>query len=121
MGASRYYRRYVEKMIAANPTDITITRTTKIDDGYGGHNEETAILPAQTVTIYNKRSVRETVQDAGQVAGSYVSRVTKLLATADADLLEGDEFRYEGKLWRVSFVQDYLGACKQAELEVIGR
>lgn len=121
MGAKAYYRRYVEKMIAANPTDITITRTTKIDDGYGGEKEETAILPAQTVSIYNKRSVREVVQDAGQVAGSYVSRVTKLLAMPDADLLEGDEFKYEGRLWRVSFVQDFLGVCKQAELGVVGR
>lgn len=121
MGAKAYYRRYIERLITANPTNITITRITKVDDGYGGEHEEAVIFPAQTVSIYNKRSVREVVQDAGQVAGSYVSRVTKLLATADADLLEGDEFRHEGKLWSVSFVQDYRGICKQAELEVVGR
>lgn len=121
MGANRYYRRYIQKMITANPVEITIARTTITDDGYGGEHEETVILPAQTVTIYNRRSVREVMQDGGLVAGSYISRVTKLLAMADADIQEGDEFRYEGRLWRIAFVQDCLGICKQAELEVVGR
>jgi hypothetical protein len=119
MGAKDYYRRYIEKMIQTNPVEITVTRTSIIDDGFGGTKKEKVTLPAQTVTFYNRKSMREVVGDAGQVANSYLARVTKVLATADADLQEGDQFEYGGKTWRVAYVADYLGVCRQAELEVV--
>ncbi len=119
MGANLYYRRYIEKLIAVNPTKITISRIVVTDDGYGGETQETVTVGPLTVGLYNKRVLRERVEDGGAVAGSYMSRSTKLLALSDADIQEGDEFAHAGKVWRVAFVQDYLGVCLQAELEVV--
>ena len=92
MGSNLYYKRYVEKMIAANPVEIIITRLVKQDDGFGGVITEPVTLPAQTVTLYNRRAMRERVDDSGVHVGTSIARVTKLLAAGDADLQAGDEF-----------------------------
>jgi len=119
MGSSLYYRRYVEKMIAVNPAEIVIKRTVMNDDGFGGTTTEDVTLPAQVVSLYNRRAVRETVNDAGQTIGYHAQRATKLLAAWDADLVDGDQFTHGGRTWRVLDPIDYLGACRQAELEVV--
>lgn len=119
MGSNRYYRRYIEKMINDNPTVITITRIEKVDDGFGGVIEEEVTIQ-ETVTFYNRRSVREIVDESGK--GFALSSVSseKLLALADTSIREGDIFNHAGREYRVSFLQDYRGICKQAELQVIG-
>jgi hypothetical protein len=119
MGSNLYYRRYIEKMIAANPVQIVVTRTVKQDDGFGGVITEPVTLPTQTVTLYNRRTMRERVSDAGVHVGTTISRVTKLLAAGDADLQAGDEFEHGGRTWRVLEPIGYLGVCLQAELEVV--
>lgn len=119
MGSNKYYRRYIEKMIAANPVTITITRTTKVDDGFGGIDEQRAMLPPQTVTIYNRKAQREIISDSGATMVYTVASVEKMLAMPDADVMEGDEFTHAGREYRVVFVNDLRGICKQAEVEAI--
>jgi len=115
--SDRYYKKYVEKMINTNPISIVVTRKKKVDDGYEGYKEIKIILQEQVVTIYNKKRQRHTIADKGITY--YVQNVPKLLATSDVDIKEGDIFEHRGKTFRVAFLDDYLGICKQAELEVI--
>lgn len=115
----KYYRKYVEKIIQADPTDIIITRIQRIPDGYDGWIEEEVTLPPQTVGIYNKKSHREHMDDSGTTIGYLQSSVEKMLCKHDADVLEGDKFTAKGREYRVTFVNNYLDICKQVELEVI--
>ena len=114
----KYYREYIKKLIAQVPTTITITRIIIGDDGYGGKVETPVKLGPQTVRIYNKKSQRETVSDAGVFYSG--ADVLKLLATYDADLKKGDTFIYNEYSLRIRHVEDYFSICQQAELEVIG-
>ncbi len=116
---TRYYKKYIEKLINADPVNITIRRTTTIDDGFGGKEETTVTLEPQTVTFYDRKAQREVVSDAGVTTAYYASNVIKLLATGDADIKEGDIFEHEGRTYKVGFIKAYMGVCKQAELEVI--
>lgn len=119
MKANRYYRKYIEKAIHANPTEITIRRIQRIPDGFDGWIEEEVTLPAQTVTIYTKKAHRERMNDSGTTVGYMVSSLEKMLCAFDADIMQGDKFTANGREYKVTFVNDYLGICKQAELEVI--
>lgn len=119
MGSNLYYRRYVEKMISANPVQIIIKRTVTENDGYGGTIEQEITLTAQTVTLYNRRAMRERADDSGVHVGTTIARVTKLLAAGGVDLQAGDEFKHGGRTWRVLEPIGYLGVCLQAELEVV--
>lgn len=113
----KYYREFIRKLINQDPAEITITRKTVTDDGFGGKIEEEVTLEPQTVRIYNKKSQREIISD---VSITVTSNMLKLLAMHDADIQKGDTFPHDGKTVRVTFINDYFGICKQAELEVIG-
>ncbi len=118
MGANKYYKKYIEKLISANPADIILTRIIKEPDGYEGYNE----YPVQislTVTFYTKKGFRTTIQEKGIVSSDITSLVNKILAKRDADILEGDTFEHGGRKYRVGFINTYLGICKQAEVGVI--
>lgn len=116
---TRYYKKYIEKLINADPVNITIKRTEITDDGFGGKEETTVTLEPQTVTFYDRKAQREVVSDIGTVTAYYASNTTKLLVMGDADIKEGDVFEYGGKTFKVGFVKPYFDVCKQAELEVI--
>lgn len=111
----KYYKRYIEKLIDASPAEITITRKIKTDDGYGGKEISTVILPPQRVRFYNKKSIRENVEDKGVLLVSGL----KMLTPATADIKEDDMFASGGKTLRVAFLGEYMGVCYQAELEVV--
>lgn len=111
-----YYKKYIKKLINANPANITIKRKIKIDDGYGGSIVEEKEIN-ETVTFYERKARREVVTDYGT---TYVGiNITKILALFNADIIEGDTFTYEGKTYKVLFAKPYLDVCKQIELEVI--
>lgn len=113
---TKYYKKYIEKLIITNPVDITIKREIKADDGYGGTTSTTKTINA-TVTLYDKKGSRQIVTDEGI---SYTGvMVTKLLALNDTDIIEGDIFKVDNKTYKVSFIKSYMGICKQGELEVI--
>lgn len=116
MGAEKYYRKYIEKLINYDPAKITITRKIKKDDGAGGATVEEKVIE-ETVTFYERKTRREALTDSGKV---YVGvKTSKILAKYDADIKEGDIFSYEGKQFRVSLIHPFPGICKQIELEVI--
>ena len=116
MQGDKYYKKYIEKLINANPTDITITRQVKTDDGYGGSTIE-EININEIVTFYDKKAKREVVTDYGTTYTGV--SVTKILTSADSDILEGDTFNNNGNEYRVAFVNNYFDICKQIELDVI--
>ncbi|WP_352419830.1 hypothetical protein [Proteiniborus sp.] len=116
MGVNLYYKKYIEKLINANPATITIKREIKTDDGYGGSIIEVKEI-TETVTFYDRKARREVVTDYGT---TYVGvSVTKILVKGDSQIIEGDKFIYEGKIYKVLFVNPYKDICKQIELEVI--
>lgn len=116
---NKYYKKYIEKLINTNPVNITIKRTEITDDGFGGKEETTVTLEPQTVTFYDKKAQREVVSDSGVTTAYYASNTVKLLAEGDVDIIEGDMFSHEGRVYRVGFVRSYMDVCKQAELEVV--
>lgn len=118
MGANRYYQKYIEKLINANPADIVLTRIIKEPDGYEGFIEHPVQI-SLAVTFYTKKAPRSTIQEKGVVVTNLVSAVNKILAKGDADIQEGDTFEYGGWKYQVGFINTYLGICKQAEVEVI--
>lgn len=113
---TKYYKHYVQKLIDANPSVIKIRRFVDIPDGYGGHTEE-EIEVAETVTFYERNSRREVVSEYGTTYTGV--SVSKILAHADADIEEGDEFKAHNKNYRVAFAKKYADICVQAELELI--
>ena len=116
MKGNLYYKKYIEKLINANPATITIKREIKTDDGYGGSIVEEKKI-AETVTFYDRKARREVVNDYGT---TYVGiNITKILSKSDADIIEGDTFIHEGKTYKVLYVKPYFDICKQIELEVI--
>ena len=119
MKGNLYYKKYIEKLINANPATITIKRKIITDDGFGGKKEETIELEPQTIRIYNKKAQREIVSDTGTIMSYNLSSVLKLLAKGGTDSQEGDTFTWQGKTLKVAFINDYFSICKQGELEVI--
>ena len=113
---TRYYKKYIEKLINSNPAIITIIRKEETDDGYGGTVIEEREV-SETVTFYETKARREVLTDYGVTYAG--AQVTKILAKHDTDIQEGDTFEYEGKKYKVLFVKDYMDICKQIELEVI--
>ncbi len=112
----KYYRNHIAKLIAVNPSDITITRIVEVDDGFGGTtNQEIKI---QTVAIfYDRKARREVVSEYGKTYKDIP--VTKLLLTHDTDILEQDTVSCGDREYRVVLVKNYLDICKQVELDVI--
>ncbi len=114
-----YYKKYVEKVIQANPTPIIISRIQKISDGFDGWIEERVKLPPQTVSIYNRKFHRERLSDSGATIGYLSSTAEKLLCGSDTDIMQGDRFQNQGREYKVTWVHVYDDICKQVELEVI--
>lgn len=113
---TKYYKKYIEKLINSNPVEITINRKITTPDGYGGTTTEDIEVNA-TITLYDKKARKQIVSEQGV---SYTGiTVTKLLALHDADIIEGDTFTINGNKYKVSFIKPYLDICKQGELEVI--
>jgi len=113
---TRYYKKYIDKLINSNPANITLKRKIKTDDGYGGSIIEEKEI-TETVAFYEGKARREVLTDYGVTYAGV--QVTKILARHDADIQEGDTFEYGGKKYKVLFVKDYMEICKQIELEVI--
>lgn len=118
MQGNLYYKKYIEKLINANPTTLTIKRFTKVDDGYGGFTP-TEKEHDETVSFYKKRSNREFVSDSGVSVGFMATSIEKILAKATADIVRGDKFIANGREYKVNFVNDYFDICLQIEVEVI--
>lgn len=113
---TKYYKKYIEKLINSNPANITIKRKIKTDDGYGGTIIEEKEVN-ETVTFYEIKTIREVLTDYGVTYAG--AQATKILAKHDADIQEGDTFEHGGRKYKVLFVKDYMDICKQIELEVI--
>lgn len=118
MGANRYYQKYIEKLINANPAGIVLTRIIKEPDGYEGEIEYPVEI-SLTVAFYTKKGYRTTIQEKGTIISGMINTVNKILTNGDADIQEGDTFEHGGRKYRVMHVVPYLGICKQAEVEVV--
>jgi len=116
MVGNLYYKKYIDKLINSNPTDIEIKRISKVDNGYGGYTT-TEVVINETVTFYNRRAVGEVISDSG-ISFKGVN-IAKMLSTGDADIIKGDTFILDNLEYRVLFANAYFDICKQIELEVI--
>lgn len=112
----RYYKKYIEKLILDEPTEITIKRLVEESDGYGGVITEEINIDVIT-RFYDKNGRREVITDYGRTYTGV--SVTKMLTKADADIIKGDKFKVDGVEFKVFHVDEYRGICKQVELEVI--
>lgn len=118
MVGSKYYKRYVEKLIENMPTVITHQKETRIDDGYGGHTTEIEEIKHK-VAIYNEIGRILTMSQAGQSFTS-IGR-TMMLTLPDVDLKEGELIYIGSKEYRIYLVKSYFDICKQVEIEVVSR
>lgn len=117
VGNNLYYKRYIEKMIEQYGHDIEITRSIKVDDGYGGKKTiEIQDINARVV-FYNKKLTTQSILDAG-IQWSR-STAIKILAADNADLKEGDRIKIQGKEYKATNLIPYLSICIQSELERI--
>ncbi len=114
--ADKYYKKYIEKLINSNPTNITITRKIETDDGFGGTIIEN-IEVTETVAFYDRKARREVVTDYGKTYTGV--QITKILAKGNADIKKDDIFTVDDIEYKVFHVNSYRGICKQIELEVI--
>ena len=111
-----YYKKYIEKLINSNPTEINIEREILTDDGFGG-TTVTVEKIKEVVTFYDTKARREIVSDYGK---SYTGiSITKILSNSSADIVKGDIFTVDGTEYQVLFVNSFKSICKQIELEVI--
>ena len=118
MNNHRFYKAYIDRAIALDPLTITITRTTAADNGYGGTTNTTATIPPQTVRLYTPKGKGQLLVEAGKVT-SYSRVLEKILASGGSDIEEGDLFTKGTQTYRITFVRDYFGICKQCEIEAI--
>lgn len=118
MVGNLYYKKYIEKLINANPTTINITRIEKIPDGYNGYTKK-PIEITETVTFYKKRSNREYISESGVSIGYMATSIEKILAKGDANIIEDDTFKANDREYKVIFVNTCFDICKQIEVEVI--
>lgn len=111
-----YYKKYIKKLIDFNPTEITIKRITKVDDGFGGVTE-TPNEVVETVAFYDSKGRREVISDYGKTYTGI--SITKMLAEYDTEIYKDEKFTANGTEYKVFHVQPYLDVCKQIEVEVI--
>lgn len=86
-------RAHTARMIADNPTDITITRKTRTISGGKATSTDTA-LPTQTVRLYSKNSSELSREGEGDSFRFVRRRNIRLLAEYNADL-KGQSNDYE--------------------------
>lgn len=115
-----YYKKYIEKLINANPSRVTIIREEKVKNDYGGF-ETIRVEKEATVTFYETKTRREAYYDAGPVfTGSAIASVTKILASNNTDIKKGDTVvTAEGNNYKVLMVHPYFDICKQIDTEVV--
>lgn len=120
MANNRYYKAYIERLIAADGQEITLTREIPTDNDYAGTTKTPETIAAQQMRVYNIKGHADIYQESGVIKrGSGATTQNKLLAKADADVAPGDTFTLGPYKYRILFARNYLGICIQAELEVI--
>ena len=114
---SKYYKKYIEKMIDSKPSQLILKRETRQSDGYGGYTSSTTEIPIKG-SVYETKSRRGMLTEAGIVYTGI--RISKLLVSYDTDIKVGDQFIYQDSVYKVIFVDEYMDICKQVEIEVVG-
>lgn len=118
MNNDKHYIKEINKIINVDPIKLELTRVEEVGDGYGGNT--TVKTKANVIgRLYNKKSVRELADVKGEYIGLSALAAEKLLTLSDVDVKKGDTFKVDDRNYRVHFVNDYLGLCKQIELEVL--
>ena len=117
-------RQQQEDIIEQNKASIIITRTTRTPSTDGGYTISTTTKASQDVRIYAKNTRTLTVDDGGY----HTSRITKMIAKYDADILgesatNKDTFTYGAKTYVVRDIKDiytqgYI-VFKECEIEEV--
>lgn len=113
-------RRRTLRLIASDPTTITITRWVHVSKPAGGVKLEPVQLEPQTVRLYPKRGLGGPVA-APRTVG--LPHAWSLIAAPTADVMPGDEFEASGCKLKVLAVRQetFRGAvvCLTADLEEV--
>ena len=112
-----YYKYYIDRLIAVEPVTITLKRPVERDNGFKGKTATISSVGALVGRIYTPKNRTARYADLGQ----HTSTTEKILTKGDADIQEGDRFTVGSVEYRVAFVRDYFGICKQAEIEVVAK
>ena len=112
-----YYKYYIDRLIAVEPATITLTRPVERDNGFKGKTITMSTVGPLVARIYTPKNRPVRYADQGQ----HITTTEKILTKGDADIQEGDRFTTGGVEYRVAFVRDYFGICKQAEIEVVAK
>ncbi|HEY8414650.1 MAG TPA: hypothetical protein VIK99_02645 [Thermaerobacter sp.] len=108
------------RLIAANPTQVTVTRTTYTKKDTGGRAKQETVLPAFLGRLVPRNLMPEATQTEG---GTQRVFDWLLLAPHDADLRAADRLEADGRKFRVvRVIERKLGGevyAKQATLEEV--
>jgi len=108
------------RLIAENPTEIKVTRTTYTRKSTGGRSKQETVLPAFTGRLVPRNLQPEATQTE---AGAQRVFDWTLLAPYDADLQVADRLEADGRTFRVvRVIERKLGGkvfAKQATLEEV--
>lgn len=91
-----------EQFIDENPTDLVLTRNTKVPDGAGGSTTSPTDLDPQTVRVIPQS--RLVSVERRTTAGAVVKPDMNLICMPDADVQRGDTFTYNGLKMQVVWV-----------------
>lgn len=94
-------RKLTDQSIAINPTEIVVSRYSKVSDGAGGYNEGWNDLPAQTFRLYLSN---QTVHRVENEAGTLETKAWEMLCPWDADIKVEDKFTFDGQQYHVAVV-----------------
>ncbi|WPD20181.1 hypothetical protein [Thermaerobacter composti] len=108
------------RLIAENPVQVTVTRTTSTRKETGGRSKQETVLPAFTGRLVPRNLQPEATQTE---AGTQRVFDWLLLAPHDADLKATDRLEADGRTFRVvRVIERKLGGevfAKQATLEEV--
>lgn len=114
-------RQLAERSISRNPTSIVIRRAVDVEDGAGGSYKDKVALPAQTVRVFMS-SMNQTKDIVGE-GGQFQVQRWGLLTSWDADILVDDEFKIDGRQFRVRSISPVRAGGEivsyQADLEEV--
>jgi hypothetical protein len=112
-------RRDTASFIASDPTVFVLRRRERVPDGAGGwlEDEETVLEP-QVVKVQPRPHMRPNPVES--VAGTVARPGMDIVGMPDLDINENDKADWQGKRWRVVFVDRSVGYRRIAEVVLDG-
>lgn len=115
-------KKNIKKAISNSPTNITLMRENRIEDGYGGYylDPQNPYIIIFNEDIYlnelSSNKLNTSYSEGGKVEN--ISGVTAIIPIGNYGIEEGDFFIKEGKKYTINYSVNVYKAYWSADLEV---